>query len=302
MFRGALLKAQAVIIRHDVPLGRLSTLRVGGTARTLVVPAETEELAAFLAEHQAIPTRPHVLGMGSNVLVADGEIAAPVILMSKFKSSIAVDGLTGRISASAGTSLPEIALRAAAAGIAGLEYLAVIPGSLGGGVRMNCGVGGPEGPAIADHLVEIDLLDLEGELQKISAADARFSYRSCDLAISGIVVGAALEGEAGQDPDAIRAEMDALRRSRRERQPATRRTSGSVWLPHLGRPAGALLDEIGLKGFSVGRARLSEHHANWIVTRSGCTAAEVEELVTNVEMAAIERAGADLELELKRVR
>ena len=287
------------LIQRDVPLARLSTLRVGGVARTLLTPRHSDDLADFLqaADREGRPAA--ILGRGSNTLIRDGVIETPVILMSHFSRRICVNSDSGEISADAGAPLPEIARRAADAGIAGLEYLAVIPGLLGGGVIMNCGIGGPEGPSTADNLISVDSIDLLGRQSRTKAEDLAVRYRSIGLPREGVVTRAVLVGKPGHKPARLHAEIDRLKAERRLRQPRTRRTSGSVWLPAEGRPAGALIDESGLRGFSVGRAAISREHANWIEVRRGCTSDEVMGLVASVERQIEVRTGILLGRELR---
>lgn len=287
------------LVRRDVPLARLSTLRVGGVARTLVTPRHPDELAGYLqaADRAGRPTA--ILGRGSNTLIRDGVIETPVILMSRFSRRISVSPDSGEISADAGAPLPEIARRAADAGIAGLEYLAVIPGLLGGGVIMNCGIGGSGGPCIAGDLITVDSIAFDGRQARTRAGALSARYRSMDLPEPGVVTAGMLLGQPGYRPSEIHAEIDRLKTARKLRQPQTRRTSGSVWLPADGRPAGVLLDECSLRGFSIGRACISRDHANWIVTKRGCTPDEVIDLVDAVEGRVRDLMGIELERELR---
>ena len=286
------------LIQRDVPLARLSTLRVGGVARTLLTPRHSDDLADFLqaADREGRPAA--ILGRGSNTLIRDGVIETPVILMSHFSRRICVNSDSGEISADAGAPLPEIARRAADAGIAGLEFLAVIPGLLGGGVIMNCGIGGPGGPSAAHTLVSVDSIDFLGHHSRTKTEDLFVRYRSIRLPREGVVTRAVLVGKPGHKPTDLHAEIDRLKAERRLRQPHTRRTSGSVWLPAQGRPAGAIIDESGLRGFSVGRATISRDHANWIEVRRGCTSDEVMGLVESLECRVHAITGVMLEREV----
>lgn len=282
-----------------MPLARLSTLRVGGVARTLVTPRHPDDLADYLqaADREGHPAA--VLGRGSNTLIRDGVIETPVIMMSRFSRRICVSPDSGEISADAGAPLPEIARRASDAGIAGLEYLAVIPGLLGGGVIMNCGIGGPEGPSIAGNLISVDSIDFLGRHSSTEAEELFVRYRSIGLPREGVVTRAVLVGKPGHKPAELQAEIDRLKAVRRLRQPRTRRTSGSVWLPSKGHPVGAIIDEIGLRGFSVGRASISRDHANWVITKRGCRSHEVIELVEAVEARVHDTKGILLDRELR---
>ena len=286
-------------LEYGVALERFSTLRVGGTARELLRPSDEEVLSHYL---QTRPPRDYpveVLGRGSNTLIMPGVVQAPVVLMSRFSSGIEIDASKGLITAEAGAALPEIARRATDAGVGGLEFLAVIPGLLGGGVVMNCGIGGPEGPCIADRLRTIEWLDAAGASHSDNTAALTVRYRSIALPKPGIVTSATLVGTPGRDPVELHAEIRHLKASRRARQPRTRRTSGSVWLPVDGVPAGAVIDELGLRGYVVGRTSISNDHANWIVTRPGCQSDEVMQLLQEIEQRVLARTGHRLERELR---
>ena len=288
-----------MLTHHDAPLSRFSTLRVGGVAKLLLMPENPEDLAAFMATREDTAGPPQVLGRGSNTLVAGGVIPEPVVLMTHFDAHVVADPVAGTIVAGAGASLPSIAEHAAAAGIGGLEYLSVIPGLLGGGVLMNCGVGGSSGPSIIQNLVRITYVDLYGSITSIAADALQTSYRSNVLPTDGIVVGAVLQGQPGSESDEIRRSIRSLRQSRSSRHPRTRRTSGSVWLPVDGRSAGEFLDELGLRGFDSGAVRLSEVHANWIITQPPCTSEAVEAFIEFIESTVLERSGVRLTRELR---
>lgn len=286
-------------LEYDVPLERFSTLRVGGTARKLFRPSDEPTLRRYLQTQQRADLPVEVLGRGSNTLIMPGVIQAPVVLMSGFSSGIEIDASKGLITAQAGAALPEIARRAANAGVRGLEFLAVIPGLLGGGVVMNCGIGGPGGPCIADRLRTVEWLDATGAKHSDTTAALTVRYRSIALPHQGIVTGATLVGTPGHNPPGLHTEIEHLRTTRRARQPRTRRTSGSVWLPVHGRPAGAVIDELGLRGFMVGRSSISNDHANWITTRPGCQSDEVIRLIHEIERHVLARTGRILERELR---
>lgn len=264
----------------------------------LAAPRRSDEVAEFLqsAVRTGLPTQ--ILGRGSNTLIVDGVIDHPVILMNRFSKVISLSPETGRVYADAGASLPEIARRAADAGIGGLEYLAVIPGLLGGGVVMNCGIGGPGGPDIARNLVNVDTLDFSGRQVRAEVSVLHISYRSIRLPQSGLVTAAVLQGEPGHDPAKLLVAIEGLKQRRRARQPRTRRTSGSIWLPEGSIPAGEIIDDCGLRGFSAGRAGISTDHANWILTRPGCTAGEVASLIRTVEDSVYSLTGIRLQREL----
>lgn len=282
----------------DLELGPLTSWRVGGRARLAVVATDVACLPA-VAEALAEP-RWALLGGGTNVLVDDGEIIVPVAVVGRPGRGSLVVTPDGLVVAAAGAPMPSVARFAAQRGLAGLEFLAGIPGSIGGGVRMNAGTGGPGGPCLADVLEHAVVLDRCGREVEVGARELEFAYRSSAIGTAlGTVVRCMLR-TTPSTPAAVRAAMTEHLRSRRERQPLSARTAGSVFLPAGGRAAGELVEEAGLKAARRGRASVSRKHANWIEAEDGCTAAEVLDLIGLIEATVWERLQVRLEREVQR--
>jgi UDP-N-acetylmuramate dehydrogenase len=279
-------------------LGPRTTWGVGGRARLGVELADLSTLPD-LADELGEP-RWAVLGAGSNVLVQDEPIDTPVVVVGRpAPGTIGLEEGTSVV-ADAGWPMPRVARFAAKHGRAGLEFLSGIPGTLGGGVRMNAGTGGPDGPCLADVLEWAVVLDGSGVASTIPAAELELGYRSSSVGRHGwIVLRCSLRTAPGRT-DLLRQAMVDHLASRRARQPLSERTAGSVFLPAAGRPAGEIIDRLDLVGARRGRAVVSRKHANWIEAGEGCTAAEIEELIAHVQEQAWLRGGVRLEREVQR--
>jgi UDP-N-acetylmuramate dehydrogenase len=281
---------------RDVQLAPLTTWRVGGTARLALVPstlADLTELSGACEEHRFA-----VMGGGTNLLVDDGEIDVPVILTARAgRRPIEVHpGDTMIVDGS--WPMPRVARFAERAGIAGLAFLAGIPGTVGGGIRMNAGTGGLHGPAIADVVKWVEVLDSSGTAT-YERHELGFDYRTSRLAAHpALVLRVALRAIPG-DRREIRAQLAEVLLSRRSRQPLTARTAGSVFLPVGDVPAGAIIEESGLRGAVLGRARVSPKHANWIEALDNCTATEITALIDHVQHTVAERRGCELKREVQ---
>ncbi|PKP82976.1 MAG: UDP-N-acetylenolpyruvoylglucosamine reductase [Alphaproteobacteria bacterium HGW-Alphaproteobacteria-18] len=279
--------------------------RVGGPADALFLPADEEDLAAFLkALDPAVPVTP--LGVGSNLIVRDGGIPGIVIrLMGKYWGEIeATDGLT--LSARAG-ALDLAAARAAAAnGITGLEFLSGIPGSLGGATRTNAGCYGRE---LKDVLVRLEGITRAGARQVYGDGHApvAFSYRHTDLPSDFIVTRLVLRGTGTGEPDKIAAAITALQARRAETQPIKEKTSGSTFAnpdppgtPDQ-RSAWKLIDAAGCRGLKVGGAQVSPLHCNFLINTGEATAADLEALGELVRARVLETSGVELRWEVRRM-
>ena len=273
-----------------------TTYRVGGPA-AVFVEVETvddlETLAATIADEE-VAVLP--LGRGSNLVVADEGFPGVVIHLGPRFSGLRGDGVT--LVAGGGAPLPQLANRAARRGLSGLEFAIAIPGSVGGGVRMNAGAHGGE---VADHLTSIRLFDVARRtLEERSAGELGFSYRCSNLTDVHVVVEARWDLPTG-DPAAIKDRTEVNRRHRAETQPGAVQNAGSVFKNPPGDHAGRLVEAAGLKGFSVGNARVSELHANFFIAGEGSTARDVFDLVRAVQARVAERSGVQLETEIRFV-
>ena len=282
--------------RYDVmaDLGRMTWFRVGGPAEVLYSPADVEDLAAFLKNRpDDVPL--HVVGLGSNMLVRDGGVPGVVIHLGKAFCGITTDGLNVRCGA--GAIDATIATAARDASIAGLEFLTGIPGTIGGGMRMNAGAYGAE---IKDIFVSATALDAKGEVHQLSAADMGFSYRHCDVAEDWIFTGAELRGTPGNQ-DAITARIREIRTERDQTQPTQARTGGSTFANPPGSKAWALVDAAGCRGFIRGGAQISHKHANFLINTGTATAADLEGLGEDVRKRVKDQSGIELVWEVRRI-
>ena len=282
--------------RYDVmaDLGRMTWFRVGGPAEVLYSPADVEDLAAFLkGRPDDVPL--HVVGLGSNMLVRDGGVPGVVIHLGKAFCGITTDGLNVRCGA--GAIDATIATAARDASIAGLEFLTGIPGTIGGGMRMNAGAYGAE---IKDIFVSATALDAKGEVHQLGAADMGFSYRHCGVAEDWIFTGAELRGTPGNQ-DAITARIREIRTERDQTQPTQARTGGSTFANPPGSKAWALVDAAGCRGLIRGGAQISHKHANFLINTGTATAADLEGLGEDVRKRVKDQSGVDLVWEVRRI-
>jgi UDP-N-acetylmuramate dehydrogenase len=263
--------------RPDVLIGPLTTYGVGGAAALAVTVRDDDQLArvaATVAAHPDVPIL--VLGLGSNLLVADDGFAGLALVLGPAFAEIEVSGR--RVRAGARAKLPVVARRCAAAGLTGFEWAAGVPGSIGGAVRMNAGV--PDAD-VADALVQVRLVDLRTGADQVVPADAlHLGYRTSAVADHQVVAWADLELAPG-DPEAGRAAIKEKTQWRRDHQPGGR-NAGSVFTNPPGDSAGRLIDAAGCKGLRVGTAEVSTKHANFIQADEGGRAIDVWELMGEV--------------------
>jgi UDP-N-acetylmuramate dehydrogenase len=278
----------------QAPVGRHTWFGVGGPAEILFEPADRADLAGFLA---ALPAEfpVTVIGGGANILVRDGGLPGVAIRLGRSFAAVAADGR--EIAAGAAALHLNIALYAAQSGIAGLEFLSGIPGTIGGGLRMNAGA---YGRAIADVAVSATAIDRTGREHVVDAAAIGFSYRHSSVPGDWLFVAARLRGEPG-DPDAIAQRMAAIRQTREATQPIRARTGGSTFRNPPGAAAWRLIDAAGCRGLSRGGAMVSPKHANFLINTGEATAADLEGLGEEVRRRVYNASGVALEWEICRV-
>jgi len=279
---------------YGAALKDLVWFRVGGPAAVLFRPADAEDLATFLAAKPE-GTRVSVIGVGSNLLIRDGGIPGVVVRLPAAFGKIEAQGT--RIRAGAAALDAAVARAAADAGIAGLEFLRGIPGTIGGALRMNAGCYGKE---IRDVFVEATAIDAQGNKHVLSAADMDFSYRHCGVPDDYIFTEALFEGVSG-DANEIRARMNALVEQRESTQPVKSKTGGSTFQNPPGHKAWQLIDEAGCRGLKIGGAQVSEKHCNFLINTGDATAADIENLGEEVRARVKAKSGIALEWEIKRV-
>jgi UDP-N-acetylmuramate dehydrogenase len=286
-------------LQHDVLLAPLTWFRVGGPAEVVLRPADAEDLCAFLA---ALPPEIPVLPIGaaSNMIVRDGGIPGVVVRLARGFNAVETEP-DGVIAGAACLDV-NVAEHAAAAGLAGLEFLCGIPGAIGGAVAMNAGAYGGD---IASCLDWAELVTRDGELVRLPAARLAFAYRHAALPPGGVVVRARLRARRG-DPAAITARMAEIRAAREATQPIRARTGGSTFRnppdsEQGGMKAWELIDAAGGRGLRLGGAQVSEKHCNFLINTGEATAAEIEAL--GGRLAAMVRAmsGVELHWEIRRV-
>jgi UDP-N-acetylmuramate dehydrogenase len=276
------------------PLGEFTWFRVGGPAQALFMPEDEHDLAYGLRNLPAdIPVTS--IGAGSNLIVRDGGVPGVVIRLGRGFNDVVV-GADHRVRA--GTALLDVVVARAAqkAGIAGLSFLSGIPGTIGGALRMN---GGAYGGETKDVLIEARGVDRQGNIRSFSNAEMGFSYRHCGVSEDVIFTEALFQGRSG-NPDAIAAEMAAIKDKREKSQPRNR-TGGSTFKNPPGRQAWKLIDEAGCRGLVVGGAQVSDLHCNFLINLGNATAADIETLGETVRARVKAHSGVDLEWEIKRI-
>lgn len=288
------LQKAGIPLAEQEPMTRRTTFGIGGPA-LLLRPRSRAELQAAMTLCREAGEEPFILGRGSNLLVSDSGISRPVIQLDGDFTAITREGSTLRCGA--GASLIAVCRAAAENSLSGIEWGYGIPGSLGGGVYMNAGAYGGE---MKDILTEVTFLDEAGEYRTLPAAELSLSYRHSifEERPGTVIVEAVLTLTPG-DPAAIRAAMEDYMSRRREKQPLEYGSAGSTFKRPVGNYASALVDQCGLKGLSVGGAEVSRKHAGFIINRGGATAADVRELIAEVQRIVREKTGYTLECEIK---
>ena len=282
-------------VRLNEPLAPRTTMRVGGVADIFVVPATEEDLAETVRFSQDAALPILLLGRGSNLLVRDGGVRGVTIcLNAPFFRAVEVVGTELRCGA--GARLKEVAIAARDAGLSGLEFLEGIPGSLGGGLRMNAGAMGGE---MFDRVVSLRFMDADGKVHELQRDAIEVAYRSCGLLQNAFALGAVLRGESSTR-EAVAARMKEFTERRWGTQPKAS-SAGCMFKNPGVTPAGKLVDELGLKGTRVGGAEISDVHGNFMVNSGQATARDVLELIEIVKRRAREERGIELRVEVRVV-
>ncbi|HEY7763459.1 MAG TPA: UDP-N-acetylmuramate dehydrogenase [Aestuariivirgaceae bacterium] len=282
-------------LEADVPMADLTWFRTGGPAEVLFAPADEEDLSAFLAQvDESVPVYP--VGVGSNLLVRDGGVKGVVVRLGRgFGQLEAVD--PNRVLAGAAVPDVKVARFALDKGIGGLTFLRGIPGTIGGALRMN---GGAYGGETKDVLIEARGLDRRGRKLVLSNKEMRYGYRHCGAPEDIIFTSALLQGEKGDAAEIAQA-MEEITARRESTQPVKTRTGGSTFKNPPGAKAWQLIDQAGLRGFSIGPAKVSELHCNFLINEGGATATQLEDLGETVRRRVLETSGVELEWEIKRI-
>ena len=282
-------------LRNDAPLAPLVWFKSGGAAQMLFEPADQADLVAYLDSlDPEVPVM--ALGLGSNLIVRDGGVPGVVVRLGKALAKVeAVDAVT--LKCGGGASGILVSSTARDAGIAGVEFLRSIPGTVGGFVRMN---GGAYGREVKDILVECEVVLRSGEVRTMAAGELGYTYRHSELPDQAIVVSATFRGETG-DPAAIQAEMDRIAQSREATQPLRSRTGGSTFKNPPGHKAWALIDAAGCRGLMHGGAQVSEKHCNFLLNLGDATSSDIEQLGEEVRRRVRNTTNIMLEWEIQRV-
>lgn len=287
------MNREPACVQADYPVSRLTTVGTGGPARWFARPENRAALDDVLQWADAGELEIAVVGLGSNLLVADEGYDGVVLRLAGELARIARDG--ERIACGGGATLAAVVKRATGWGLAGIEFGCAIPGTAGGAVRMNAGAYGGE---LRDVLESAVVVGASGE-RRGGPALFDMSYRHSNLEPGEVVAEAVLRLRR-DDPGVIRATVADMQRRRREAQPAKVRTFGSVWKnPGGDLSAGRLLEECGLKGFVSGGARISPVHANFIENVGGARSADVVALMVEARGRARDRFGIELEHEVQ---
>lgn len=277
------------------PLAKLVWFKSGGTADWLFEPVDTDDLIEFLDRLDGnFPVM--ALGLGSNLIVRDGGVPGVVIRLGKPFAKVTYQG-DHVIACGGGASGILVSSTARDAGIAGLEFLRGIPGTVGGFVRMN---GGAYGREVADILIDCDVIMPSGEAMTLSASDLAYTYRHSALPDGAVVIGARFQGSAG-DPAEIGAEMDRIAQAREDSQPLRSKTGGSTFKNPDGQKAWQLVDDAGCRGLTIGGAQVSEKHTNFMINTGDATSADIEGLGEEVRRRVYAKSGVELEWEIQRV-
>lgn len=277
------------------PLAPLVWFKSGGTAEWLFEPKDVADLQSFLRDLDPV-TPVMALGLGSNLIVRDGGVRGVVVRLGKAFARVEMTG-EHILDCGAGASGILVSSTARDNGIAGLEFLRSIPGTVGGFVRMN---GGAYGGEVKDILVDCDVVMRDGQSTTLTVEELHYSYRHSELPDGAIVVAARFRGKAG-NPEAIQTEMDRISASRESSQPLRSRTGGSTFKNPEGNKAWQLVDEAGCRGLQIGGAQVSEKHTNFLINTGDATSADIEQLGEEVRRRVKAKSGVDLQWEIQRV-
>jgi len=282
---------------RDEPLGPFTWFRVGGAAELLFLPADADDLRDFL---KALPASVAVtvLGVGSNVIIRDGGVPGAVIrLAGRAFAGVEADSATQRVTAGSAALDAAVARAAARTGIAGLEFYAGIPGTIGGALTMNAGCYGSE---TKDVLVSAWGYDRSGARRELALTDFGYTYRHSEAPADIIWVEATYEGRP-DDAEAVQARMAEITARREQTQPIREKTGGSTFKNPQGHSSWKLVDEAGWRGKLYGGAMFSPLHANFMINTGTATAADLEGLGEAVRADVKARTGIDLHWEIKRI-
>ena len=282
-------------VRYHEPVAKHTSFRIGGPAEVMAFPKSKEELSKILKMSALLDTKPVILGAGTNVLAPDAGMPGLIVCLKDCMGGMErLDDTTIRVGA--GVTMTRAAVYAANLGLSGMEFAHGIPGTVGGGVYMNAGAYGGE---IKDICVSVEVMDEKGELHRLSNEDMKFSYRHSVLEENFAIVVSADFQLISADPEAVKGKMKELQGKRSASQPLDLPSAGSAFKRPVGGYAAALIDQAGLKGYTVGGAAISTKHAGFAVNLGGATAEDVKNLLSQVSDIVFEKSGIRLEPEVR---
>lgn len=288
-------KLPHICLKYNEPMSAHTSFRIGGNAEIMAFPKSKEELADILKVSSLLDCKVAILGAGTNVLAPDEGIAGLVICLKD-----ALDGMEllddSRIAVMAGVTMTRAAVFAANHGLSGMEFAHGIPGTVGGGVYMNAGAYGGE---ICQICESVEVMSMDGKCRTLTTEQMGFSYRHSILEETGDLVIRAVFALTSANSDDIKAKMKELMAKRSGSQPLDLPSAGSAFKRPIGGYAAALIDEAGLKGYTVGGAAISTKHAGFAVNLGGATAEDVKKLLTDVSDIVFEKSGIRLEPEVR---
>ena len=293
-------KLKKLLEEEDVVLGEEmkyhTTFRVGGPAHFFVTPKTEEQLQSVLKLCKETDTPWFILGRGSNLLVSDRGFDGVVIHMQKHWNHYHTE--ENRIFAQAGAMMSAVSQEALRNGLTGFEFASGIPGTIGGGLRMNAGAYGGE---MKQVVLSAKVMDSNGTVLELSKDELELGYRTSTIGRNGyIALSCVIELQPG-DPDCIRSTMEEMNAKRRQKQPLEYGSAGSTFKRPEGYFAGKLIQDAGLKGFSIGDAQVSEKHAGFVINRGNAKAADIMKLCKEVSRRVHEQFGVNLEMEVRRL-
>jgi UDP-N-acetylmuramate dehydrogenase len=268
--------------------------RVGGEAQITFKPSDIQDLCFFL-QNRPLNLPLQIMGVGSNLLIRDGGVEGIVIRLGQGFNNVYINETT--IDVGAAVLDRNVADLACSAGIAGLEFLCGIPGTMGGALRMNAGAYGSDMSQILEHAL---VLDAQGTLHRLSPQELGLAYRHCDLPKDWIFVGARLKGHRGNTEE-IQEKISSFLKEREKTQPVKSRTGGSTFANPEDAKAWELIDKAGCRGLKMGGALMSELHCNFMINEDEATATDLESLGEEVRKRVLETSGVSLRWEIERI-
>ena len=283
--------------QRDVPMSKYTTFRIGGNASVMLTPTTDEQLASIIKKCKEDNIKPFIIGNGSNMLISDKGLDTVVINMCRPNPKIElVNGDT--VVCDAGATMSKVCNFALENGLTGLEFAFGIPGSAGGAAYMNAGAYGGE---MKDVLVECRHIDSDGNFGSLKGDELGLAYRTSAYEHNGYIITTLVMKLSKGNKDEIRAKMQELLQRRKDKQPLEYPSAGSTFKRPEGYFAGALIEECGLKGYSVGGAQVSEKHAGFVINKGDASAKDVLDLIKYIQDKVLSEKGVMLEPEVRLI-